>query len=183
MCLEVAECFDMSEHFSINTAEKQEDHQLVNNCHENSKTYINWIFFEESECAISINCPTQQNMLEIQSLRQILNSCIMWHIFSLPLISLHNHMQFCSSQCCHYSTMHIAKNSVCLPISQGEGKERKGKEKRGGKTMNKNILFLVTIFLCHVRPPILHFSVYLRHWHYAKDVVCVLEFVKFTDTM
>jgi hypothetical protein len=117
-----------------------------------------------------------KNMMEVQSLRQILNSCKMWHISSLFLIPSHKHIQFCGSKCCHYSTTHMAKNCVCLPISQGEGKKR-----RGGKTMNKNILFLVTIFLHYVWSK-LHFSIYLWHWHYAKDVVCVVEFVKFSNT-
>jgi len=128
--------------------------------------------------------PFQSTVLHIkktmkaQSLRQILNSCKMWHVLSLLLIPLHNHIQFCNSQCCHYSTIHMAKNFVFV-FQSLKGKERKGKE--GRKTMNKNILFLVTIFLCHVWSPILHFDVYLWHWHYAKDVACILEFVKFTE--
>jgi len=89
-----------------------------------------------------------KNTMEVQSLRQILHSCKMWHILSLLLILLHNHIQFCISQC-HYSTVHMAKNFVFVFPSL-KGKERKGKERKGGKTMNKNILFLVTIFLCHV---------------------------------
>jgi hypothetical protein len=60
--------------------------------------------------------------------RQIPNSCQMWHILSLLLIPLHIHIQFCSSQCCHYRTVHMVKNFVFVFPSL-KGTERKERRK------------------------------------------------------
>jgi hypothetical protein len=89
-----------------------------------------------------------KNRMEVQSLRQILNSCKMWHILSLLLIPLHNHIQFCSSQCCHYNTMHMAKNFVPVFPSL-KGKERKGKERKGKKEkLRTRIFYFLSQYFC-----------------------------------
>lgn len=141
----------MSKHLSINSAEKQ-DHQLIN-CHENLKTCINWISLE-SECALSFNCPTQKNTMEVQSLDKSQTAvkcgtfylCFSSHYISTYSFAAHN---VAITELCTWSKI------LCLSSHLSRGQ----KERKGGKTMNKNTLFFVTIFLCHVRSPILHFSI------------------------